>query len=42
MHPDDAANYGIKDGDWVRVSTRRGNYEGRAQVDGARSKIRPA
>ncbi len=42
MHPRDAENYGIKDGDWIRVSTRRGSYIGRAQVDGAHSKVRPA
>ena len=42
MHRTDARNYGIEDGDWVRASTRRGSYEGRAQVDGASSKIRPA
>ena len=42
LHPRDAANYGITDGDWVRISTRRGSYEGRACVDGARSKVRPA
>ena len=42
MHPRDAQNYGIKDGDWVRISTRRGSFEGRAQIDGAKSKIRPA
>lgn len=42
MHPRDAENYGIQDGDWVRVSTRRGSYVGRAQIDGARSKVRPA
>lgn len=42
MHPRDAENYGIRDGDWVRVSTRRGSFMGRAQVDGANSKIRPA
>jgi len=42
MHPVDAENYGIRDGDWVRVTTRRGSYQGRAQVDGAKSKIRPA
>jgi anaerobic selenocysteine-containing dehydrogenase len=42
LHPADAANYGILDGDWIRVTTRRGSYEGRAQVDGAQSKVRPA
>lgn len=42
LHPRDAENYGIQDGDWVRVTTRRGAYEGRAQVDGANSKVRPA
>lgn len=42
MHARDAENYGIKDGDWVRVTTRRGSYMGRASVDGANSKIRPA
>jgi nitrate reductase NapA len=42
MHPRDAENYGIEDGDWVRISTRRGSYVGRAQVDGAKSKVRPA
>ncbi|MGD8376598.1 MAG: molybdopterin dinucleotide binding domain-containing protein, partial [Acidobacteriota bacterium] len=42
MHPRDAENYGIKDGDWIRVSTRRGSYVGRAQIDGANSKVRPA
>jgi len=42
MHPLDAENYGIKDGDWVRITTRRGSYVGRAQIDGAHSKVRPA
>jgi len=42
IHPTDAANWAIADGDWVRVETRRGSYEGRACVDGARSKVRPA
>ena len=42
LHPRDAANYGINDGDWVKVATRRGSYVGRAQVDGAKSKVRPA
>ncbi len=42
MHPDDSRNWGVADGDWIRVVTRRGSYEGRASVDGARSKVRPA
>jgi ferredoxin-nitrate reductase len=42
LHPRDARNYGIDDGDWVRIITRRGSYEGRACVDGAKSKVRPA
>ena len=42
LHPRDAENYGIEDGDWVRITTRRGSFEARAQVGGARSKIRPA
>jgi nitrate reductase NapA len=42
MSARDAKNYGIKDGDWIRVITRRGSFDGRAQVDGARSKVRPA
>ncbi|OIP43086.1 MAG: hypothetical protein AUK47_03195 [Deltaproteobacteria bacterium CG2_30_63_29] len=42
LHPRDAENHGIQDGDWIRVTTRRGSYEGRAQIDGANSKIRPA
>jgi nitrate reductase NapA len=42
MHPEDAANYGIQDGDMVRISTRRGSYEARASVGGTRSKVRPA
>lgn len=42
IHPDDAARYGIRDGDIVRISTRRGSYQGRASVGGTRSKVRPA
>ena len=41
MHPDDAAQMEIKDGDKVRLVTRRGSYEARAQV-GTNSLIRPA
>jgi nitrate reductase NapA len=42
MHPRDAENYGIEDGDWVRISTRRGSYVARAQIDGANSIVLPA
>ena len=41
MHPDDAKELGVKDGDWVRVTTRRGNYEGRVSV-GLDSIVKPA
>jgi len=41
MHPEDASTMGIKDGDKVRVITRRGHYEARAQV-GNDSIVRPA
>ena len=41
MHPEDAAELGIKDGDKVRVVTRRGQLEARAQV-GTNSLVRPA
>ena len=41
MHPDDAKALGIKDGDKVRLVTRRGHYEARAQV-GTNSIIKPA
>ncbi|MBF0473790.1 MAG: hypothetical protein HQK93_08680, partial [Nitrospirae bacterium] len=42
MHPDDATENGLRDGDKIRVSTRRGSYEGRVSVGGMRSKVRPA
>jgi nitrate reductase NapA len=42
MHADDAKDLGIKDGDMVRLITRRGSYEARAQVGGTNSLIRPA
>jgi len=41
MHPDDAADLGIDDGDMVRVITRRGSLEARAQV-GTNSLVKPA
>ncbi len=41
MHPEDAKVLGIKDGDKVRLITRRGHYEARAQV-GTNSLIKPA
>lgn len=41
LHPDDATDMGIVDGEWVRVVTRRGNYEARASI-GLDSKVKPA
>ena len=41
MHPDDAKDLGINDGDKVRVVTRRGSLEARAQV-GTNSLVKPA
>ena len=41
MHPDDAEALGVKDGEWVRVVTRRGSYEARASI-GLDSKVKPA
>ncbi len=41
MHPEDASDLGIKDGDKVRVVTRRGSLEARAQV-GTNSLVKPA
>lgn len=42
MHPDDAAENGLRDGDKIRVITLRGSYEGRVSVGGYRSKVKPA
>jgi nitrate reductase NapA len=42
MHEDDAKDLGIKDGDMVRLITRRGHIEARAQVGGTNSLIKPA
>jgi anaerobic selenocysteine-containing dehydrogenase len=41
MHPDDAKDLGIKDGDKVRVITPRGSLEARAQV-GTNSLVKPS
>jgi len=41
MHPDDAKELGVKDGQWVKVVTRRGSLEARASV-GLDSTVRPA
>jgi len=41
MHPDDAKDLAIKDGDKVRLITRRGHFEARAQV-GSNSLVKPA
>ncbi len=40
MHPEDAKALGIKDGEKVRLRTRRGSYEAKAQV-GSKSLIKP-
>lgn len=41
MHPDDAKELGVSDGEWVKVVTRRGHYEARASI-GLDSKVKPA
>jgi len=41
MHVEDAKELGIKDGDKVRLVTRRGSYEAKAQV-GTKSLVKPA
>ncbi len=41
IHPDDAKELGIKDGEKLRLVTRRGSYEARAQV-GTNSLVKPA
>ena len=42
MHADDAKDLGITDGDKVRVITRRGSLEARAQIGGTDSLVKPA
>ncbi|MBF0561791.1 MAG: hypothetical protein HQL37_07170, partial [Alphaproteobacteria bacterium] len=41
MHPDDAKELGVKDGELVRLVTRRGHFQARAQV-GTNSLVKPA
>jgi len=41
MHPDDAKELGIEDGDKVKLITRRGEFQAKAQV-GTNSLVRPA
>jgi anaerobic selenocysteine-containing dehydrogenase len=41
MHPEDAKELDVVDGEWVRVITRRGEYEARASI-GLDSKVKPA
>ncbi len=41
MHPDDAAELGVEDGEWVEIETRRGTYQARVSV-GLDSVVRPA
>jgi anaerobic selenocysteine-containing dehydrogenase len=41
MHPADAAELEIKDGDWVRLHTRRGHMEARVSI-GLDSVVKPA
>ncbi len=41
MNARDASRNRLQDGDWVKVITRRGNYEARVSI-GTNSKVRPA
>lgn len=41
MHPDDASELGAKDGEWVKVVTRRGSIEARVSI-GLDSVVKPA
>lgn len=41
MHPDDAKELGVKDGQWVKITTRRGSLEARVSV-GLDSVVKPA
>jgi nitrate reductase NapA len=41
MHKDDASELGVKDGEWVKIITRRGEYQARVSV-GLDSVVKPA
>lgn len=41
MHPDDAKELGVRDGEWVKIITRRGEYEARVSI-GLDSVVKPA
>ena len=41
MHPDDARELGVKDGQWVKITTRRGSLEARVSI-GLDSVVKPA
>jgi anaerobic selenocysteine-containing dehydrogenase len=42
MNDEDARRWGVKDGEWVKVVTPRGEYQGKASVGGPKSKVKPA
>ncbi len=41
MHKDDAKSYGLSDGDWAEITTRRGSYQARVSI-GLDSTVKPA
>ncbi len=41
LHMDDAKKYGLVDGDWAKITTRRGNYQARVSI-GLDSTVKPA
>lgn len=40
MHPEDAKVWDIQDGDWIKISTRRGSFEAKVTI-GNRSRVKP-
>jgi anaerobic selenocysteine-containing dehydrogenase len=41
LHEEDAKTYGLADGDWAKITTRRGNYQARVSI-GLDSTVKPA